>query len=148
MNSRQSRLLPRLFLVSALMLVLAACAPRINTAYRAPIDADTIERATNSLAFDVQDFQWSYMRDGRGLKVVGLIKNNTGEIQRRAVVYALVFDEQGLGTAMGEAQVKPTVLKPGAVGKFTLVAATNRPKDGEPLRHLRLLTNTQAAATK
>lgn len=141
------RRLGRPLLLLALLLALAACA-RVNTAYRAPIDADTIERATNSLAFDVQDFQWSYMRDGRGLKIVALIKNNTGEVQRRAVVYALVFDEKGIGTAMGEAQVSPTVLKPGAVGKFTLVAATNRPRDGEPLRHLRLLTNTQAAASK
>lgn len=138
----------RPLLLAALMLALAACASRVNTAYRAPIDADTIEKATNSMAFDVQDFHWSYMRDGRGLKVVGLIKNNTGETQRRALVYALLFDEKGIGTAMGEAQVSPTVLKPGAVGKFTLVAATSRPKDGEPLRHLRLLTNTQASATK
>jgi hypothetical protein len=148
MKSFRPGTLFRPLLLIALILTLAACAARVNTAYRAPIDADTIERATNSLAFDVQDFHWSYMRDGRGLKVVGLIKNNTGEIQRRAVVYALVFDEKGIGTAMGEAQVSPTVLKSGAVGKFTLVAATNRPKDEEPLRHLRLLTNTQAAATK
>lgn len=144
---KSGRLLRPLFL-TVLILALAACAGRVNTAYRAPIDADTIERATNSMAFDVQDFHWSYMRDGRGLKIVGLIKNNTGEIQRRAMVYALVFDENGIGTAMGEAQVNPTVLKPGAVGKFTLVAATSRPKNEEPLRHLRLLTNTQAAAAK
>lgn len=135
--------LPRLltFFVLLLALGLAACG-RVNTAYRAPIDEDVIEKATNSLDFDVQEFKWAYLRDGRGLKVTGTIKNNTGQAQR-AVIYALMFDEKGLGTAMGEARVNPPVLPPGAVGSFTIVAATNRTQASEPLLHLRLLTNTQ-----
>lgn len=134
-----ARLLPLFILFLALGP--AACG-RVNTAYRAPIDGDVIEKATNSLDFDVQDFKWAYMRDGRGLKVTGTIKNNTGQTQR-AVIYALMFDEKGLGTAMGETRVNPPVLQPGAVGSFTIVAATNRPQATEPILHLRLLTNTQ-----
>lgn len=129
------------FVLNVLMISLTACG-RVNSAYRAPIKRDVIERSTNSLAFDVQEFKWSYMRDGRGLQVIGTIKNNTGRTQR-AVIYALMFDEKGLGTAMGEAEVYPPVLEPGGVGTFTIIAATNRTQSTEPIRHLRLLTNTQ-----
>lgn len=141
MNSCKRGGIARLLLLFVLLLILVACG-RVNTAYREPIDENVIEKATNSLDFDVQDFKWAYMRDGRGLKVTGTIKNNTGQAQR-AVIYALMFDEKGLGTAMGETRVNPSVLQPGAVGSFTIVAATNRTQATEPIQHLRLLTNTQ-----
>lgn len=128
-------------LALALLMSLPACG-RVNTAYRPPIDQDVIERATNSLPFDVQEFTWAYMPDGRGLKVSGTIKNN-GPATQRAVIYALLFDEEGIGTAMGQTTAHPPVLAPEQTGRFTLLVATSRPRDERPLRHLRLLTNTQ-----
>ncbi len=99
-----------LVLVAALV-GLAACAP-VNTAYRAPIDHDVTERAKVGLPFDVQDFTWTYVQGGSRLKVSGTIKNN-GRAARRGVIYALMFDEKGLGVAMGESSISP-VCRPGA----------------------------------
>ena len=127
--------------VSAVML-LSACG-RTNLGYRPPTDVDVIDkRAKASLPFDVTDFQWTYLPGGRQLKVTGSIRNN-GRTPAGGFVYALMFDEDGIGTAMGEGLITPGVIQPGESGSFTVVAQTNRPQSLKPLKAIRLLTNTQ-----
>ncbi len=119
-----------------------ACAP-VNSAYKAPIKADLAEKAPVGLDFEVKDFKWDYLSDGRRLQVTGTIENHT-KTARRGTIFAMLFDEKGLGVAMGESQISPAVLEPGQSGTFTIVAQTSRPKGPQAIKHLRLLTNVQA----
>ena len=141
MSSRTVFQAVRLLALLCLPLVFSACAPA-NPAYKASIKADVSERAPVGFPFDVEDFQWSYVDGGNRLQVSGRIKNN-GSTARRGVIYALIFDEKGQGVALGESGISPAVLEPGQSGSFSIVAKTSRPQRGRPIKHLRLLTNTQ-----
>ncbi|MDR1044791.1 MAG: hypothetical protein LBP33_06700 [Candidatus Adiutrix sp.] len=135
------RLAPLILVLSAALL-LSACG-RTDLGYRAPTEVDVIDRRGRaSLPFDVTEFSWRYLPDGRRIELTGTIRNN-GRAPQGGFVYALMFDEDGLGTAMGEGAITPALVRPGADGQFTIVAQTNRPRSVRPLKAIRLLTNTQ-----
>ena len=143
MKTNTCRLLGLILLAASAALFLSACG-RGNLGYRPPTDVDVIDkRAKASLPFDVTEFQWSYLPGGRQIKVTGTIRNN-GRNPAGGFVYALMFDEDGIGTAMGEGLITPGLIQPGQSGSFTVVAQTSRPQSVKPLKAIRLLTNTQS----
>ena len=141
-------IIPRLeIIVLALALFLAAtffsaCAPKKDSPYKDPISQDVSESASVGLKFEVQDFKWAYVNGGKSLQVTGTIKNKTKKAHH-AVIYAMMFDENGAGVAMGESFITPAYLEPGQSGSFSVLAQTNRPQGPNGIRHLRLLTNAQ-----
>lgn len=115
---------------------LAACSP-VNYAAKAPIDKDVSERAPKSIKIDVQDFSWSYAGGDR-IRVTATVKNNTGRSQSGLTIFAMLFDENGTGVALGESFISPPYLSAGTSGTIEFTARTSRPAG---LKHIRLLTN-------
>lgn len=118
------------------------CGKPVNVAWRPPTNVDVIEKASCGLNYEVTEFKWAYINDGRSLQVSGSIKNNEKRASR-AVIYGFMFDEKGDGVAIGESWTSPRFLEPGQSGTFSIVAQTNRPASGEKIRNIRLLTNAQ-----
>jgi hypothetical protein len=123
------------------LLMTVSCGSRAD-GLKPPIWRNVAERAPVGLRVDVVNFNWQYIRDGGGLQVSGTVKNNSGRDQR-VVLYCMLFDEGGKAVGMGEARVSPLLLPAGGLGSFTLTAATSRPRQPRPIRHMRLLTNAQ-----
>ena len=135
--------LPALALVAALGV--GACAQPAVSGLKPPTRVDIAESAPVGLRVEVRDFQWVYWSSGQGLVVTGKVRNNTGRLQQPVFLYALLFDETGLGVGLGEAKVSPAALPAGAEGDFRLSVKTSRTRQGRqgPIKHLRLLTNAQ-----
>ena len=113
-----------------------ACSP-VNYAIKAPIDRNVSERAPKSLKIEVQEFTWSYVGGDR-IQAKATVKNNTGRPQTSLTIFAMLFDENGQGVAMGESFISPPYLAAGAVGSIEINARTSRPSG---IKHIRLLTN-------
>lgn len=131
----------RFLVLFSLLLLLAAAPACLNMATTKPvkpaIEENTAERAPESLAIDVVDFEWAYFNDGYHLKLDGTVRNNTGAPIQAVTLGCTLYDEMGRPVGYGESYLAPTYLPEGAEGSFDITIMPSRTKG---IQHIRLVT--------
>lgn len=124
--------------LAALLVASVACGSRYGL--KPPISRDTIEKAPVGLDIEVSSFSWAYQSGGY-LFIKGQALNNSGRAHSDLNLFAMLFDEDGRGVALGEARLSPSTLEPGQTAAFQLKAAASRPRG---IKYLRLLTHIKS----
>ncbi len=125
-------------LLAALLAVSAACGSRYGL--KPPISRDTIEKAPVGLNIEASQFSWAYQSGGY-LLIEGQAVNKSGRSHSDLNLFAMLFDEEGRGVALGEARLSPSTLEPGQTASFQLKVASSRPRG---IKYLRLLTHIKS----
>lgn len=125
----------------SILLLLAAAPACLGMATAKPvkpaIEENVAERAPDSLAIDVVDFDWTYFNDGYHLKLSGTVRNNTGAPIQAVTLGCTLYDEVGRPVGRGESYLSPTYLPDGSEGSFEITIMPSRTKG---IQHIRLVT--------
>ena len=127
------------------ILLLVAAAPAclgMSTAkpVKPVIEEDVAERAPDSLAIDVVDFNWNYFNDGFHMKLNGTVRNNTGAPIQAVTLVCTLYDEEGRPVGHGESYLSPTYLPVEGEGDFDITIMPSRTKG---IKHIRLVTRAK-----
>ena len=105
-----------------------------------PIDKNVSERVPETLAIDVEDFDWAYFSDGIYIRLNGQVKNNSGAPVQAVTLMGVLFDEDGRPMGQSQSYITPSYLVDGATGTFEFIFSPARPKN---IKHLRLVTRAK-----
>lgn len=133
--------LTKLAQVTVLSLAMAGCfyVPS-SKPIMPPTDQNVSERAPDTLAIDVQDFDWIYFNDGLYIRLNGKVQNNSGAPIQAVTLIGAIFDEDGRPMGSAQSYIAPSYLVDGGSGTFEFVFSPARPRD---IKHLRLVTRAK-----
>jgi cytochrome c-type biogenesis protein CcmE len=125
-------------LISALVLI-SACShsqPEVMTH-----TSHWAVRAPESLAIDVVGYTWTFFNNGRHIRIVGQVRNNSDQAHQSVTFELTLTDERGDVVARGQTLIFPAYLRPGGEGTFELVSLAA--STGRNLPAGRLLTTAR-----